>query len=469
MPFARDWTRTLWPASYMGMPFYFEWDGSQGGRGLEVHEYFGANTWDVEDTGIKARRFSGLGYVASNVADVQAVALEQIFESPGPGTLTVPIMGPVLVHCEEFERRAEKDQLGYIAFTLKFVAAGPVAPPAPAVSIYALGQNVFDAAAALWLAGASMFPDALVLDNPAGYIVAAAVDETATVVAAVEGVRTTSPVNPAISANVAACNAAIVAAAPALIVPGNPAAPVLATTPASALVNSDNPAVASAASAIVQLTAVAPPIPPSLTDPTAIVAAATAANVSQLADGLAGTPDAGAGAMYGLVQALQPASASPPASPNAADAAANAAAVLDCARLAALAAWAEAIERCTYQSRADAVAARALFAEAVGQELANWTGAEGFGVFVALQDLQGAVVQYLTQLMANLAPVVTVTAPATMPSLWWAWRLYRDPMRAFDLVARNGVMHPSFMPLSFEALAAGFAAAPNLPTNWPPP
>jgi prophage DNA circulation protein len=469
MALARDWINTLWPASFMGMPFFFEHDDSEGGRDAEVHEYFGAESWDVEDTGIKARKFSGLGYVASDVADQQAVALEQIFETKGPGTLVVPIMGPISVHCEDFKRTSDKDKLGFITFHLKFVAAGPVTPAAPFVSVPQLGQTVFEQAAALWQTGAGMFPDALVLNNPADYIVAAAVDEVANVVAAIETVRTVNPVDADTSAAVAAADVAIVTAAPVLIAYGNPAAPVLATTPASSLTGSTNPEVAATALAIVTLLDQAPAIPPSLTDPSAILAATIGATISQLADGLQGNPDAGAGAMLSLYQTLGivPTPLAAGASPNAVAAAANAAAILALARIAALAAWGEALERQTYQSRADAVVARALFAEIVGDELGSWIGAAGFPVYVALQDLQGAVVQYLTQLMANLAPVVTISSPQSMPALWWAWRLYQDPIRAVDLVLRNNVVHPSFMPLSFEALAPGYAAPPNMPVNWP--
>ncbi len=468
---ARDWISTLWPASYMGVPFYFERDDSEGGRDVEVHDYFGAETWDAEDTGIKPRKFSGLGYVASDVADAQAVALEQIFETKGPGTLVVPIMGPVSVHCLDFRRTADKDKLGFITFHLKFVADGPVTAPAPFVSLPQLGQVIFEQAAGLWQAGAGMFPDALELDNPANYVIAGAVDEVANVVAAIETVRTVNPVDADTSAAVAAADKAIVAAATELISYGNPAAAPLATTPASSLIDSPDAEIAAIASAIVTLTDQAPAIPPSITDPTAILTATIGANISQLGDGLAGNPDAGAGALLGLVQALAPPQTAAPAStsPNAAAAAANAAAILSFARIAAIAAWGEALERQTYSCRADAVAARALFAEMIGQELGNWTGAAGFPVYTALQDLQGAVVQYLTQLMANLAPVVTVTAPQSMPALWWGWRLYQDPTRAVDLVLRNNVMHPSFMPLSFEALAPGYAAPPNMPTNWPSP
>ena len=40
-----------------------------------------------------------------------------------------------------------------------------------------------------------------------------------------------------------------------------------------------------------------------------------------------------------------------------------------------------------------------------------------------------------------------------MPSLFVAWRLYQDPARVRELVDRNKVPHPSFMPNRFEALS----------------
>ena len=41
-----------------------------------------------------------------------------------------------------------------------------------------------------------------------------------------------------------------------------------------------------------------------------------------------------------------------------------------------------------------------------------------------------------------------------MPSLALAQRLYRDPDRADDLVARAAPAHPAFMPVRFKALSA---------------
>src|SRR5262249_54442693 len=134
-------------------------------------------------------------------------------------------------------------------------------------------------------------------------------------------------------------------------------------------------------------------------------------------------------------------------------AAANTGTMTRLCRLAALIAWAEALARQSYASRPDGVAARAAAAERLDLELMQLGGAENYWLYVAIQNLRGSVVTYLTQLIADLAPVVTVTANQSMPALWWAWRLYHDPTRTVDLVQRNEVRHPSFMPTEFVALA----------------
>jgi prophage DNA circulation protein len=441
MPAIRDWTATLWPASFAGTPFFFERDESEGGRRLEVHEFFDSDTPEIEDLGRKPRYYSGTAYLASDTADSDAVALEQILETKGPGTLVVPIMGPVTVRCESFKRTFEKDRMGFVGFTVRFVRDGT----AGALTSTALaGQQVFDAAdnAAATLAGT--FPDALVLGNPADYIIGAAIAEAQNLAAAIDGVRLANPIDADASAAIGAADAAIAAQAPALIAFGNPPSP----------------------SAAAILLASSSAIDPTITDPVETLAAVIVANVRALGDGMAAEPDAGAGSLFALAQALPAPAPLPAASPNAAAAAANTAAMTALGRVAALIAWGESLTRATFTARSDAVAARALYAEVIGQELGNWTGAAGAPVFIALQDLQGAVVDLLTSEMADLAPVVTVTAPQSMPALWWAWRLYADPSRAVDLALRNEVTHPSFMPTTFQALAPGYAAA-NLPTGWP--
>lgn len=438
----RDWTQTLWQPSYKGVPFFFEEDKQTAGRSLKAHEFPGADDPFVEDTGRKTKSFSGTAYVSGDDADSQADALIAACDAKGPGTLVLPTLGPVQVHCEECERSEHKDKNGYIAFSLKFVRAGA---PAAFTSVPLLGQNVFDGVDGLASAMVGLFSDALILSKVAIYVLGGTIAMVQNVAAALELVRIANPCDPNISASVAAANAAIVQAAPLLIVPGGAADP-------------DD---------VANFLASIPALDDVPNDPAATLIAAMIANIRRLGDGMAANTDAGAGALLGLALGFPPVAVDPTLAPNPAAAAANVAAVTDVARLAALAAWCEALERGAYASRPDGVEARAAAAERLGNELGNWTGADRAAVYMAIEDLMGAAVAYLTALIADLAPIVTVTAPQSRPALWWAWRLYADPARAVDLVLRNQVTHPSFMPLSFQALAPGFAVPAALPTVWP--
>jgi hypothetical protein len=441
----RDWIATLWRASYKGIPFFFESDDEEGGRTLKIHEYPNSDNYDIEDMGQGPRYYSGSAYVTGDAADIQAGALTAALSSPGTGTLVIPTLGPVQVQAMPWRRSSHKDKLGYIAFSVKFVRQSNSISLAPTAL---LGQLVFDAADTLSSALSGLFPAGLILNLPANFVISAAVAAVQGAAVAIDLVRAANPVDPAISARIAAAVAAIANATPLLISP-------VATNPAD----------------IANLLANVPPVPQTLTEPTAILASALVETVRLLGDGMVGNPDAGAGALLGLALEYPAASANvvPVMTTNNSAAIANGNAIGDLMRIGALAAWCEALKRQTYASRPDGVAARAAVAERLGQEIALAIGAPKAMLFSALRDLQGAVVSYLTQLVADLAPVVTVTAPRSMPAMWWAWRLYGDPLRAFDLVLRNKVEHPSFMPLSFVALAPDFPAPASLPTAWPAP
>ena len=97
--------------------------------------------------------------------------------------------------------------------------------------------------------------------------------------------------------------------------------------------------------------------------------------------------------------------------------------------------------------------ARAEVAERFDHELEAAGGAANAPLYIAIEGLRGSVVDYLTRLIADLAPVVTVSANRSLPSLWWSWRIYGVADRSAELVARNSVRHPSFMPREFQALA----------------
>lgn len=143
---SRDWTKTLFPASYMGVPFWVETDRAETGRRLQVSELPGVDLPDIEDLGRKANHFEISGYFIGDVSDTQMTSLEQVCGAQGPGTLVLPAQGPQLVHCESIRRRREKKKMGYFGFEAKFVLATASAAP---TSVAYLAQLVFNAAAAV--------------------------------------------------------------------------------------------------------------------------------------------------------------------------------------------------------------------------------------------------------------------------------------------------------------------------------
>jgi len=130
----------------------------------------------------------------------------------------------------------------------------------------------------------------------------------------------------------------------------------------------------------------------------------------------------------------------------------NLATIAMLAQVAALTQMCAAIADMDFTDRRAAIQVRADIAEAIDAELDILIGPDAYPAALALLDLRGRTVEYLSRAIADLAPVVAVSALVTMPSLWWANRLYGDAGRATELVAKNRVKHPSFMPLEFEAL-----------------
>lgn len=163
-------------------------------------------------------------------------------------------------------------------------------------------------------------------------------------------------------------------------------------------------------------------------------------------------PLAAARAFAGLADADPPA-ASAHRSPYLRRAAEVEAAILRHGRIAALSAYGEALIRRDYDSRRDARSARGAADDRFWRERARCIGAADHDLAEALAATAARIAAYLGDMIIDLAPVIDVTGNAPLPALWWAWRLYADPDRAAELVARNGVKHPAFMPVAFEALA----------------
>lgn len=432
----RDWLRTLWPASYKGFAFFFETDDEEGGRGLVIHKFPNRDDPYLEDLGEEPRFYEGSAYVTGETADRLAVALTEMLASRGPGSLVVPIRGPVVVRCQTFQRRHDKDRMGYVAFRVKFVREGAATG---LISIPHLSSMVLGSSARLVAALADAFPRAIITARQPDFVTEAAVEAAKGAALTIDAFRLSEPVDPTASARLRDQIDTLYDAIPDLLSrTGETASATLDAVYAAIERYADRPASGIAVEA---------PYAGAFA-----LALALSHITTALADAL--PAEAAVRAMRDLALAYPAEERSPlRRSKSVTNADENRMAVERHIRLSALAGFAEAITRRTYKARPEGVTARAEVAARFEAELENSGGAANAELFIAIQALRGNVVEFLTRLIADLAPIVTVQAPRAMPALWWAWRLYADPTRDAELIERNFVQHPAIMPATFQALA----------------
>lgn len=121
-------------------------------------------------------------------------------------------------------------------------------------------------------------------------------------------------------------------------------------------------------------------------------------------------------------------------------------------RRSAIIGLAEAIEAAQPDSAEDAQAMLEAIVTVLDDEIIAAADAADGQSYAALRDLRTTVVQDLSERGAQLAHIETFTFNTSMPAIVLAWRLYRDPTRTRDLIARADCPHPLFMPNQFEAL-----------------
>lgn len=419
MATARDWLKTLWSASFKGVPFFVEKDDETGGRRIVKHQFPMRDTPYLEDLGEDVREFEVTAYVASDSADGDAASVVAICATRGPGTLVLPTHGPILVRCLNFARDRSKDRHGYIALRLSFIREGASSALA---SVASLANFVFIQADSMALTAALSFAGAIQFSGVADYVQEAAIGGIQDNAAALEAIRTSTPVESAVSSAQRIEIQSIFDTAPSVT-----ATPVLGAG------------------------VYATPVGRSTNSPAADLAARVIASARALGDALpAGGAVTAFEATFVGAQITVPAPAFQ--TPNTLAEASNVNVSNQAMRLAALTAYSEAVARIRLNDRPAAITLRANVAEYFESELLV-TSAADVDLAHALMKLRDAVVDYLTRSIIDLAPVIQLEANMILPSLFWAWRLYADPMRSSELVARNKIPHPSFVPEAFEALA----------------
>jgi prophage DNA circulation protein len=404
MSIARNWLKTLWAASYKGVPFFVERDNEGGSRRIVEHEFPMRDEPFLEDLGEGVRRYRVTAYCVGNSADANASSVMSICATRGAGILVLPTHGPILVKCLEFERDRDKDKHGYIAHNLRFSRDGA---SHSLISTAILSNATFIAVDNLATQVASTFVGNLLTNLMPDFVIDAAVNGLLDGVATIDALRTSSPVDLVVSAAQRNELFALYDAIPALIA---------------------DPDTRSEA-------------------PTRLVAAMRA--VSAGID-----PAVAIRSIEDVMQAL-PAPreivSSSYATPRRYAEAVNAEEAARVVRLATIGAYAEAVAQAPLSDRQAALTIRGNVVEYLDAELESISATE-HRLFQEITAVRDAAVNYLSLAIIDLAPVRNVDANQSMPALYWAWRFYKDPNRAMEIVNRNRVADPAFIPPTFEAL-----------------
>lgn len=394
---SREWTLTLLPASWNGVPFYVESDGETVGHRL-VTTAIPNGGYVVEAFGRKLREFKITAYVAADAIEGLGQALLAACEPGRVGLLVLPMAGFVPARMKEAKRNYRHDQLGYLAFDLEAQeewAAGP------GLSANALRSTILNTLVpALSTAVAAGFTARLA---PAGGS-SLAIDRTQALgvqaVAHLAALRDRAAMAPEPRA---AFNASLAGVASVVgTLPGGASGFAMAVLEAGSLLGE-------------------------LADPVSV----------QLAvDGLAApaAPWAPKWALSGAtIGAVDTAFA----------------VLVDVARLNVLA---EAMTARTFAARPEAVAARGQFAAAVERALQALAGVDAEAAAL-LAQLGAAMSSFLGVIATDLAPLVRVATAVPLPSLWWAWYLHGDLAPEMAMIDRAGAANPLFMPEAFQTVA----------------
>lgn len=137
-----SWRDNLRPASFRGVGFLFDDGDMSGGRRLQVNEYPQRDKPFVEDLGRKARSITINGYVLGDDYAQKRDQLLAALEQPGEGELIHPRLGSLKVFAGEFRYSETKEEGRMARFSLSFTEAGELAFPTSQANFGAAGAGL---------------------------------------------------------------------------------------------------------------------------------------------------------------------------------------------------------------------------------------------------------------------------------------------------------------------------------------
>lgn len=431
----------LKPASYRGFSFYVLSGQGRFGRRNALHEYPYRDTPYVEDMGRAKREFDVFGYIVGDDVIARRKQLIDLVERFGDGVLIHPTFGSRTVALMDFSCNEVYERGRVFELSFRFIEQGARLFP---TAVRNGTQDVQAAANASKLETLNAFLAKAVAPLQAGVAAASAMAERVSSYAqraqqVVGGATSLFRLAASLPGEFGRLNSLTLGV-------GIGIGQAVAKAPGATLQSLT-------AAAVQARTTVAT----TTTTLTASMAALGPATASSLVTGAQTVVDAVVGAAPtpgDAVQALL-VLAVPASAPVALGAALAAQLAAETAlRRTALVALASSSATFVPASNEDALAVRELVLRALDDEVTAAGDAGEDAVFQSFRDLRTRTAAALNAVGAQAPDIRTIDTRMPLPSLVLAQRLYRDPEREAELVARALPVHPAFMPTRFRALAS---------------
>lgn len=397
------WQENLQKATFRGVAFEVESDSGKFGRRVQTHEYPQRDKPFTEDLGRATRELSISAFVIGPEYMVQRDALLAALEAPGSGMLVHPWYGQLQVNVKEVSVSHGREKGGMCEFSLVFVEAGELAFPAAADS---KGAQTLMATDKLGEVSKTDFLKDFKVDGFPSFVADRAMTD--------------------------------LSALTALAQSGLQGFPQLLANPLSSLLDfADQPS--GLADAMLGLFSRATSV---LEAPEASAVVGGGGVYARNRNAVLALTEVAGG-----VQTSAPTSAAP--STRQAQLNAQAMGVLFQRAMLMQAAGMTAVMPMPVYD--DAVQVRNSVVS--GLEVASETASDT--AYVALQELRAKVHVDVTGRLAQSARLMSYTPREVMPALALAYERYEDPERELEIVERNRLRHPGFVPaVALKVLAA---------------
>jgi prophage DNA circulation protein len=123
-----SWRNRLQKASFRGIEFHVNQATGSGGRNVVVHEYPLQEDHDTEDLGKKSGQFSFQAFLIGDDYDIARDTLIAALDQPSVATLVHPYLGSLSIRVVDYSWSITSRQGGYCSFNINYVKAGRGAP-----------------------------------------------------------------------------------------------------------------------------------------------------------------------------------------------------------------------------------------------------------------------------------------------------------------------------------------------------